>query len=147
MSMLKEYRFSAARKNFTSVFDDVQNSIPSLIKARKQTEGDGVILSRLLLTEVLEQYEFDIDIRLEDDGYYWSWIKPFNDHAMGKTKKECKRATAIVAQGFAEDLIDEPFMFQAKSTRTLIPYVLRISLCDNIEDIEQLLFGADHAEI
>lgn len=147
MSMLKEYRFSSARKNFTSVFDDVQNSIPSLIKARKQSEGDGVILSRLLLAEVLEKYIFDIDMHLEDDGSYSAWIKPFNDYAMGSSEKECKRAAAVAAQEFAEDLIDEPSMFQAKNTRHLVPYVLRILLCDSVEDIEQLLFGADHAAV
>lgn len=143
--MLKEYRFSAARQNFTSVFDDVQNFIPSLIKARKQTEADGVILSRLLLAEVLEQYTFDIDMRLEDDGLYWAWVKPFSDYAVGDSEKECKKAAAQMAQEVAEDFIEEPFMFQAKSTRTLIPYTLRILLCDSVEDVEQLLFGAEHA--
>ncbi|HLS10239.1 hypothetical protein [Lentibacillus sp.] len=143
--MLKEYRFSAARQSFTTLFDDVQNFIPSLIKARKQSETDGVILNRLLLAEALKPYTFDIDIRLEDDGTYWSWIKPLNDYAMGDTKEDCKRSTAEAAQDFAEDFLNEPYMFQAKNTRTLVPYVLRILLCDSLEDVERLLFGAKNA--
>ncbi|MFD2761044.1 hypothetical protein [Lentibacillus juripiscarius] len=143
--MLKEYRFSAARQNFTTVFDDVQNFIPSLIKARKQTETDGVILSRSMLAETLGQYTFDIDIRLENDGTYWAWIMPLNDYAMGDTEEECKRAAAETAREFAEDFMNEPYMFQAKNTRTLTPYALRILLCDTKEDIEQLLFGEEVA--
>ncbi|WP_228027717.1 hypothetical protein [Bacillus fonticola] len=145
--MLKEYGFSTARKNFTTVFDDVQNYIPSLIRARKQTETDGIMISRLVLAEILERYPFEIDIRLEEDGSYWVWIQPINEYATGNTEAECRQAAVEVAREFAEDLINEPFMFQAKNTRPLIPYAMRILLCDNSQEVEQLLFGAELAEV
>lgn len=145
--MLKEYRFSAARQNFTSVFDDVQNLIPSLIKARKQTESDGVILSRLVFTEILERFPFQVDMRIEKDGAYWAWLHPIDEYATGQTEAECRQAAVAAAQAFAQTLNDEPFMFQAKNTRPLIPYALRILLCDQPEDIEQLLFGTTIAEV
>ncbi|WP_268852552.1 hypothetical protein [Anoxybacillus sp. J5B_2022] len=147
MSMLKEYRFTVARQNFTHIFDDLQKCIPSLVKARKKNETDGVFLNRMLLAQILEPYKFRVDMRKEEDGSFTAWIEPINDYAMGETEAECRRAAAVAAREFAEDFIHHPLMFEAKNTQSLIPYALRILLCESLDDIEHLLFGEDVAEI
>lgn len=144
--MLKEYRFSEARKEFTHLFDDVQNSVPSLIKARKQSEQDGVFINKLILAEFLEHYKFHIE-KFENEGTHSIWIKPIEEYAIGETEEECKKEAAKAVQSFAEDFINDPYMFKAKNMRPLIPYASRILLCDDLDDIEQILFEEEYAEV
>lgn len=146
--MLKEYRFSAARQEFTSVFDDVQRFIPSLIKARKKSESDGVLLNRNMLADILNKYTFEVDMKLEDDGYYWSIVRPFNNGAdFGETAELCRKKTAESALEFAEQLLETPSMFEAENMRPLVPYCLRLLLCDSLEEVENILFETERAKI
>src|SRR5690554_149491 len=126
MIMLKEYSISNARKEISHIFDDIQNYIPSLIEKRKKHESDGIFLNRQLLTYILGKYEFEVDMKLEEDGHYWVWIEPLHLYAYGATELECREAAVEVVSEYADDFIKEPLMFQAKNTKPMIPYVIRI---------------------
>lgn len=141
MTMLKEYGFTNARQNFSSVFDDMQNFIPSLIKARKQSESDGILLHNGMFKELLlSNYQFEIEVTREDTGEVSLWDNVTNFGAFGDSEDEAIRELALVLKGYAEGYYEQANIFLNDSnTRKQFPYILRVLMCDSTDEIESIL--------
>lgn len=137
--MLTGIKFTEARKTFTELFNDVwYQSLPVIIN-RKQTE-EVLLLRRDLQQYLLHAYTLKPEVLPENDGSVTVALDmidiavnaPILDEAIEELVKELKI--------YAEDYRDNINLFlNAPNRKGHFPYVLRIWLCDNDREIEEIL--------
>lgn len=139
MTMLTEVKFTDARKIFTKLFDEVwHHSLPAIINRRKNEEV--LMLREDLQKDILKVYTFKPEKLPEDDGSITLALDKLGiavnasrlENAVDELVKELKI--------YAEDYLDRFQLFlNAPNRKEHFPYMLRIWLCDNDQEIKSLL--------
>lgn len=139
MTMLSELQFTEARNQFSTLYDSVFNSFNPTIIKRKQTEQ--VALLRVdLLKMVLVDYKLNPEIIKEDDGSITLALDSLEMYANNLTLDLAASDLVEDLKLYAQDYMDRSQLFlQAPNRKSHFPYVLKILLCDNDEEILKLL--------
>ena len=139
MAMLSELQFTEARNQFSTLYDSVFNSFNPTIIKRKQTEQ--VALLRVdLLKMVLVDYKLNPEIIKEDDGSITLALDSLEMYANNLTLDLAASDLVEDLKLYAQDYMDRSQLFlQAPNRKSHFPYVLKILLCDNDEEILKLL--------
>jgi len=139
MTMLSELQFTEARKQFSTLYDSVFNSFNPTIVNRKQTEQ--VALLRVdLLKMVLVDYKLNPEIINEDDGSITLALDSLEIYANDSTLDLAANNLVEDLKVYSQDYMDRSQLFlQAPNRKSHFPYVLKVLLCDNDEEILALL--------
>ncbi|KUO60026.1 MAG: exoribonuclease R [Gracilibacter sp. BRH_c7a] len=137
--MLSELQFTEARKQFSTLYDSVFNSFNPTIVNRKQTEQ--VALLRVdLLKMVLVDYKLNPEIINEDDGSITLALDSLEIYANDSTLDLAANNLVEDLKVYSQDYMDRSQLFlQAPNRKSHFPYVLKVLLCDNDEEILALL--------
>jgi PHD/YefM family antitoxin component YafN of YafNO toxin-antitoxin module len=137
--MLSELQFTEARNQFSTLYDSVYNSFNPAIVKRKQTEQ--VALLRVdLLKMVLEDYKLNPDVIQEDDDSITLALDSLDIYANNSTLDSAVKDLIEDLKIYAQDYLDRSqLFFHAPNRKHHFPYVLRILLCDNDEEIRTLI--------
>lgn len=139
MTMLSELQFTEARNQFSTLYDSVFNSFNPAIVKRKQTEQ--VAMLRVdLLKMVLEDYKLNPEVLQEDDGSITLALDSLDIYANNSTLDLAIKDLIEDLKIYAQDYLDRSqLFFHAPNRKPHFPYILRILLCDNDEEIRTIL--------
>ena len=139
MTMLSELQFTEARNQFTTLYDSVFNSFNPAIVKRKQTEQ--VAMLRVdLLKMVLEDYKLNPEVIQEDDGSITLALDSLELYSNNSTLDLATKDLIEDLKIYAQDYLDRSqLFFHSPNRKPHFPYVLKILLCDNDEEIRKLL--------
>jgi antitoxin YefM len=137
--MLTEVNFTEARNNFSSLYDQVFNTFKPAIINRKKTEQ--VLLLRADLQKMLLScFSLNPEVITEDDNSVTLSLDQLEIYVNGNTLEEAIKILINDLKFYAQDYIQRSQLFlHAPNRRSHFPYVLRILLCNNDEEIRSLL--------
>jgi len=137
--MLSEIQFTKARNQFSTLYDSVFNSFNPAIIKRKQTEQ--VALLRVdLLKMVLRDYDLKPEIIQEGDGSVTLALDSLEMFANNSTLDLAASDLVEDLKLYAQDYMDRSQLFlQAPNRKSHFPFVLKVLLCDNDEEIRTFL--------
>lgn len=137
--MLNELQFTEARNQFSNLYDSVYNSFNPAIVKRKNTEQ--VALLRLdMLKMLLKDYKFVPEIIQEDDGSITLALDVLEIYANNDTLELAMKDLIEDLKLYAQDFLTRSQLFlHAPNRAHHFPYVLKIMLCDNDEEIQAML--------
>jgi len=137
--MLAELQFTEARNQFSTLYDSVFNSFNPTIINRKQTEQ--VALLRVdLLKMVLEDYKLSPEVIKEDDDSITLALDSLELYSNNSTLDLTAIDLIEDLKLYAKDYMDRSQLFlQSPNRKSHFPYVLKVLLCDNDEEIRTLL--------
>ena len=137
--MLNELQFTDARKNFTTMYNEVFNSYKPMIIKRKQTE-EVLLLRTDLQKMLLSNFTLKPEILHENDGSITLALDTLEIFVNGETLEKAFLELVQDLKYYAQDYVDRSHLFlNAPNRRPHFPYVLRILLCKNDEEIRSLL--------
>ncbi|SHJ74012.1 Antitoxin of toxin-antitoxin, RelE / RelB, TA system [Desulfofundulus thermosubterraneus DSM 16057] len=139
MGMLAEVQFTAARKSLTEIFDNVWHRfLPALIKRRQAEEV--LLVRRDLQEDILRAYRFKPEILPEEDGSVTLALDELGIAVNAATLEEAVEELVREIKIYAEDYMKRPELFlNAPNRKAHFPYILRVWLCKNEQDIKSLL--------
>lgn len=144
MTMLTELKFTDARNQFTSVIDRVQRLSPVVVKPRKQSESNTYLLNETLIQKLLQGVTFQIHLFREDDGSVTLGLDELELYANGETEEDAYNELADDVIAYAEDFINAPERYLGAPNRSNhFPYLFKFLLCNNKEEVKQLLKNAE----
>ncbi|KJS47120.1 MAG: exoribonuclease R [Peptococcaceae bacterium BRH_c23] len=137
--MLSELQFTEARSQFSTLYDSVFNSFNPAIIKRKQTEQ--VALLRVdLLKMLLNDYKLNPEIIHEEDSSITLALDSLEMYANNSTTDLAAKDLVEDLKIYAQDYMERSqLFFHAPNRKSHFPYVLKILLCDNDEEIRTLL--------
>ena len=137
--MLNELQFTEARNQFSNLYDSVYNSFNPAIVKRKNTEQ--VALLRVdMLKMLLKDYKFAPEIIQEDDGSITLALDVLEIYANNDTLELAMKDLIEDLKLYAQDFLTRSQLFlHAPNRAHHFPYVLKIMLCDNDEEIQAML--------
>lgn len=137
--MLDELQFTDARKEFTSMYNEVFNSYKPVIIKRKQTE-EVLVLRTDLQKMLLSNFILKPEILHEEDGSVTLALDILEIYVNGETLEKAIIELVQDLKNYAQDFIDRSQLFMnAPNRKSHFPYVLRILLCENDEEIRSFL--------
>jgi hypothetical protein len=137
--MLDELQFTDARKEFTSMYNEVFNSYKPVIIKRKQTE-EVLVLRTDLQKMLLSNFTLKPEILHEEDGSVTLALDILEIYVNGDTLDKAIIELVQDLKNYAQDFIDRSQLFMnAPNRKSHFPYVLRILLCENDEEIRSFL--------
>lgn len=137
--MLSEFQFAEARNQFSTLYDSVFNSFNPTIVKRKQTEQIAMLRVDLLKM-VLEDYKLNPEVFQEDDGSITLALDCLELYANNSTLDLATKDLIKDLKIYAQDYLDRSqLFFHSPNRKPHFPYVLKILLCDNDEEILKLL--------
>lgn len=143
--MLSELKFTEARNSLTSVIDRVQDLFPVVIKPRKQSESHTLLLNETLVRQILQNFKFRIAVYQEDDGSVTLGMDDLELYVNGDCEEHAIDQLVEDLLTYAKQYMENPSRyFSAPNRRHHFPYLLKVLLCNNHEEVKQLLL--DNAE-
>jgi hypothetical protein len=137
--MLDELQFTDARKDFTSMYNEVFNSYKPMIIKRKQAE-EVLLLRTDLQKMLLSNFSLKPELLNEEDGSVTLALDILEMYVNAETLDKAIIDLVQDLKDYAQDYIDRSQLFlNAPNRRPHFPYVLRILLCENDEEIRSLL--------
>lgn len=137
--MLTERNLTDARKSFSTLYDEVFNTFKPTIVTRKKTEE--VLLLRVDLQKMLlSHFSLKPEVIAEDDKSITLTVNELEIYANANTMEEAVQELISDLKQYAQDYIQRSQLFlHSPNRRAHFPYVLRIMLCDNDDEIRDLL--------
>jgi hypothetical protein len=138
-SLLREVNLTEAR-NLSPLFDDAvrQDHPVMIVRNRKEC---GVLLARDTVLRVLSSYTFHVDVLPEADGSFTLWINELEVGGHGPTLRDAREDLLGAVRSFVGDyLVQFDFYRHLPDRARLEPYVLRLSLARNDEELRGLIF-------
>ena len=137
--MLAEIKFTEARNDFSNLYNEVYNGLKPIIIRRKQAEQ--VLLMRTdLQKELLEEYRLKPKKLSENDGSITLALDEIELYVNADTIEDAVRELIQDLKIYAQDYIRRPQLFlNAPNRRSHFPYILRVLLCDNDDEVKALL--------
>lgn len=137
--MLSELQFTEARNQFSTLYDSVFNTFNPTIVKRKQTEQ--VAMLRVdLLKMILADYALKPEIINEEDGSITLALDSLELYSNNDTLELAINDLIEDLKIYAQDYMQRSQLFlNAPNRRSHFPYLLRILLCDNDQEIRELL--------
>ncbi|MBU7005105.1 exoribonuclease R [Phosphitispora fastidiosa] len=137
--MLDELQFTDARKDFTSMYNKVFNSYKPMIIKRKQAE-EVLLLRTDLQKMLLSNFSLKPEVLNEEDGSVTLALDILEMYVNAETLDKAIIDLVQDLKDYAQDYIGRSQLFlNAPNRRPHFPYVLRILLCENDEEIRSLL--------
>ena len=137
--MLDELQFTDARKEFTSMYNEVFNSYKPVIIKRKKAE-EVLVLRTDLQKMLLSNFTLKPEILHEEDGSVTLALDTLEMYVNGDTLDKAIIELVQDLKNYAQDFIDRSQLFlNAPNRKSHFPYVLRILLCENDEEIRSFL--------
>ncbi len=136
--MIEQKLFTDARKEFSDVFDTVVfKHRPVVVKRRK----DAVFLiERQLQKELLSRYTTAAEELPEDDGSVTIAIDELDIAVNAPTKEAAVKELIEELKVYAADYIERlPLFLNSPNRRSHYPYILRIIMADNDDELLQLV--------
>lgn len=144
MTMLAEMKFTDVRNNFTNVIDRVQRLSPVVVKPRKQSETYTFLLNEALVQQLLQEITLKVKWFQEEDGSITLGLDELELYVNGDTEDKALEELAEDAMAYAQDYMREPERyFNAPNRRHHFPYLFKVLLCNNKEEVKQLLKNAE----
>ena len=139
MKMLDELQFTDARKEFTSMYNEVFNNYRPVIIKRKQAE-EVLVLRTDVQKMLLSNFTLKPEILHEEDGSVTLALDILEIYANSDILNKAIIELVQDLKNYAQDFIDRSQLFMnAPNRKSHFPYVLRILLCENDEEIRSLL--------
>ena len=140
MTMFLEHSFTDARSHLTAVVDKVLSNQPQIIRKRKQSEKDVMLIDTDTQKELLAGFSFTLDEFPEEDGSITLALDVLTLYANGNTEEEALNDLLEQLQVYAEEYLTHINEYRyAPNRKAHLPYVLRIALCENEQELRQLL--------
>ena len=137
--MLAELNFTNARNNLSSVYDEVYNDLKPII-IRRNVKEQVIMLRTDLQKLLLSNFSLKPEVLPEEDGSITLAIDLIDISINADSLDQAKQEMAKELSLYARDYMDRSQLFlNAPNRRSHFPYVLRILLCDNVEEVGQLL--------
>lgn len=137
--MLEELQFTEARKEFTAMYNHVFNEYKPMIVKRKQAE-EIMVLRTDLQKLLLSQFSLKPEIASEDDGTTTMTLDQLDIYANADSVEAATVQLIEDLKIYAQDFINRSqLFFNAPNRRSHFPYVLKILLADNDEEIHSML--------
>ncbi|KKM10609.1 exoribonuclease R [Clostridiales bacterium PH28_bin88] len=137
--MLAELQFTEARKEFSALYNEVFNSYRPMIIKRKQTE-EVVVLRTDLQKMLLSGFSLKPEVLHEADGSITLALDQLDIFVNAASLEEAIKELIEDVKTYAQDYMQRSQLFiNAPNRRPHFPYVLRVLLCENDEEIRGLL--------
>lgn len=137
--MLAELNITDARKEFSSLYDQVFNAFKPAIIKRKQSE-EVMVLRVDLQKMLLSNYSLKPEIISEDDGSVTLALDELELYTNSPTLEDAINELVNDLKYYASDYLQRSQLFlNAPNRRSHFPYILRILLCDSDEELRELL--------
>lgn len=137
--MLAEVKFTEARNDFSNLYNKVYNELNPVIVRRKKTE-QVILLPIDLQKLLLEEFKLKPKKLSEDDGSITLALDEMEIYANADTMENAVAELIQDIKYYAQDYINRPHLFlNAPNRRSHFPYILRVLLCDNDDEIRALL--------
>jgi len=137
--MLSEFNLTEARKEFSSLYDQVFNMYqPAIIKRKKSEE---VMVLRVDQQKMLlANYSLKPEIIKEDDNSITLALDHLELFSNGSNLDEAVNDLINDLKIYASDYIQRSQLFlNAPNRKAHFPFILRVLLCESDEEIRQLL--------
>ncbi|KLU60147.1 hypothetical protein CEB3_c35780 [Peptococcaceae bacterium CEB3] len=139
MTMLPEIQFTEARNQFSSLYDSVFDAFNPTIVKRKRTE-EIALLRVDLLKAVLSRFTLNVEVLSEEDGSFTLALDQLELYANSDSLEHTVSDFIQDVKIYAQDYMARPQLFlQSPNRKMHFPYILRILLCENDEEIRGLL--------
>ena len=136
--MLSAYSFTEARSHLTAVVDRALSHHPQIIKKRKQSEQDIVLIDIETQKQLLSHLSFSPEELLEDDGSVTLALDGLSIFANGVTREEAKQDLLEQLHVYAEEYLDHIDQYRHAPNRIAhFPYIMRMALCDSEQELAQ----------
>ena len=126
--MLNEVKFTEARNDLSNLYNKVYYELNPVIIQRKQTE-QVIVLPVDMQKLLLEEYTFKPEKLSEEDGSITLTLDKLEIYANADT----------LENAIAELVQDIKYYAQDYLKRSHFPYILRVLLCNNDDEIRTLL--------
>jgi hypothetical protein len=124
------------RKDWSTWVDKVVREKPLLVK---RTHDYFVGISVEHLNQLLGPYKFEMEVETETDGSLVVSLKGFDLIVTAQTLDEARQTMAHELLEYAQDYFNEfDLFYRAPNRQEHFPYLLRILLLNNTEEIESL---------
>ena len=137
--MLSELQFTEARNQFSTLYDSVFNKFNPAIIKRKNSEQIALLRVDLLKMLLLE-FTLKPEVIYEEDGSVTLAIDILELYA---NNSNIDLATTDLIEDlkiYSQDYMQRSQLFlNAPNRRSHFPYILRVLLCDNDQEIRDLL--------
>ena len=137
--MLAELNFTNARNNLSSVYDEAYNDLKPII-IRRNVKEQVIMLRTDLQKLLLSNFSLKPEVLPEEDGSITLALDQvdisINADSLDQAKQEMAKELCLYARDYMER---SQLFLNAPNRRPHFPYVLRILLCDNVEEVGQLL--------
>jgi len=139
--MLIPTRFSEARSRFSRLFDEaVEELRPALV--RRGARQEAVLISREDLEVLLLPFTLRPQVMREDDGSVTITVDELDWATNAASVEEATGVLVADLRQYAEDYLERASLFlRAPNRRPHFPYVLRIVLARNEEEIRRGMLG------
>lgn len=137
--MLPAMKFSQARNQLSSLFDDVFYSLkPAIITRRKREEV--LLLRPDVLRKLLANFTLKPEILPEIDGTITLALDNLELAVNAPTLKQAMKSMTQELKLYAADYLERLSLFiQAPNRAIHLPYVLKVALCETDAQIAELL--------
>ncbi|WP_052219157.1 exoribonuclease R [Thermincola ferriacetica] len=137
--MLDELQFTQARKEFTAMYNHVFNEYRPMIVKRKQAE-EIMVLRTDLQKMLLCKFSLKPEITTEEDGSITMTLDQLDIYTNAESLEEATKQLIEDLKIYAQDYIKRSqLFFNAPNRQSHFPYVLRILLSENDDEIRNML--------
>ncbi|MFD1396815.1 hypothetical protein ACFQ49_01910 [Kroppenstedtia eburnea] len=129
---------SKVRAEFSGWFDSVVRERPQAVQRHRDTIFAFAVSH---VEEMIKDKRFKlVDKQVEDDGSLTASLHEIDLVANAPDLKSLKHDLAEQLIDYAKEYEEEfPLYFNAPNRRAHFPYVVRVWLCSNVEEVEELI--------
>lgn len=140
--MIHEVTVTEARKLISQIFDEaVKGGRP--VAVVRDGKDEGLFIARELVRGLLQGYQLHVNITPHEDGAGFTlWVPELRVVADGASAKEARENLLFAIRSYVRDYFEQ-FDFYKHLTDKLEqqPYVLRLSLARDDDELLEMLFG------
>lgn len=139
--MLESVTVSEAR-NLGPLFDRaVHHHAP--IRIERWKRDAALLMSEDFLLQLLQQFTFHVNVIPEETGEFTLWVSELDIGAHGGTLAAARAALLQVVRAYVRHYFMRWDVYRhLKETQDQLPYVMRLGLARDDQDLGRILFGA-----
>ncbi len=149
--MMATVPLSEARSRFSALYDEAVDA-GRPVRIHRRGDADAVLLARDQLRDLVGAYVSHVHVIPEEEtGGYTLWIDELNIGEYGETLPMAGDSLLIAVRAYVRDYLERyTFYRHFRDKAAQYPYILRLSLAQDDEDLQHLLFtpmmAPPHAE-
>lgn len=144
---MASHGFTEARNNLTAIVDAVQKNVPQIIRQRKKSEEDVLMIKTSIVREALScagKQRFISAAEREKDGSWTLTLEPFGLAVNGRTMGAAVTVLCRDVRFYAHEFVSQyPLYGKSPNRRKHLSHVLRVLLCTSDAELKILLRIAD----